>query len=137
MKTLSELGFSSRETAKLVLGSETKKSTVNNILKQLDKQRIAKFDKEYDELDDETKEMVARTVQNSRNFWKAFESKAGKTPKPEKKGLKILFISDCQVKPGVDLTYLEAIGQYIVDKSGCIVTGKQKEIKRKIGRAHV
>lgn len=33
IKALSDLGFSSREIAKLVLGSETKKSTVNGILK--------------------------------------------------------------------------------------------------------
>ena len=32
MKALSELGFSSREIAKLVLGSETKKSSVNRVL---------------------------------------------------------------------------------------------------------
>lgn len=32
MKALSDLGFSSREIAKIVLGSESKKSSVNNIL---------------------------------------------------------------------------------------------------------
>ena len=97
MKALSELGFSSREIAKLVLGSETKKSTVNNILKQLDKQRIAKFDKEYDELDDETKEMIARTVQNSRNFWKAFEESCSKPKKDAEDNSRILFISDLHI----------------------------------------
>jgi len=30
--------------------------------------------------------------------------------------LKILYIPDCQVKPGVDLSYLSHIGQYIVEK---------------------
>ena len=36
IKALSDLGFSSREIAKLVLGSESKKSTVNNHLKEVD-----------------------------------------------------------------------------------------------------
>ena len=34
IKALSDLGFSSREIANLVLGSETKKSTINNYLKE-------------------------------------------------------------------------------------------------------
>ena len=38
-----------------------------------------------------------------------------------KEGLKIMFIPDCQVKPGIDTTYLEAIGQYIVDKKPDVV----------------
>ena len=83
MKALSELGFSSREIAKLVLGSETKKSSVNNYLKT-----------------------VGKKIE---------------IPAAYSKGKKILFISDCQVKPGVDLTYLEAIGQYIVDKKPDVV----------------
>ncbi len=37
IKALSDLGFSSREIAKLVLGSESKKSTVNNYLKEFDR----------------------------------------------------------------------------------------------------
>lgn len=36
-------------------------------------------------------------------------------------GKKILFIPDCQVKPGEDTTYLKAIGQYIVDKKPDII----------------
>ena len=87
MKALKELGFSSREIAKLVLGSETKKSSVNNYLKEFDRKEKGS----------------AISTANS----------------PE--GKKILFISDCQVKPGVDLTYLEAIGQYIVDKKPDVV----------------
>ena len=86
MKALSELGFSSREIAKLVLGSETKKSSVNRVLKVIGKNGP---------------ELLA--------------------PVTGKEGKKILFISDCQVKPGVDLTYLEAIGQYIVDKKPDVV----------------
>lgn len=39
----------------------------------------------------------------------------------QKQGLKIMFIPDCQVKPGIDTTYLEAIGQYIVDKKPDVV----------------
>jgi len=45
-------------------------------------------------------------------------------PKKDQKrssGLKIMFIPDCQVKAGVDLTYLSAIGQYIVDKKPDVV----------------
>ena len=83
MKALSELGFTSREIAKLALGSETKKSSVNRVL--------------------------------------ASDGKVGKAPKPEKKGLKILFVPDCQVRKGVDTTYLTAIGQYIVDKKPDVV----------------
>lgn len=37
------------------------------------------------------------------------------------KGSKIMFIPDCQVKSGEDLTYLSAIGQYIVDKKPDII----------------
>lgn len=39
----------------------------------------------------------------------------------ESKGLKILFIPDCQVKPDIDTLYLRAIGQYIVDKKPDVV----------------
>lgn len=39
----------------------------------------------------------------------------------EDKGLKILFISDCQIKPEVDRTFVKAIGQYIVDKKPDVV----------------
>ena len=37
IKALSDLGFSSREIAKLVFGSESKKSTINNYLKEFDR----------------------------------------------------------------------------------------------------
>jgi len=80
---LKKLGLSSREIAKAVLGSESKKSSVNNIL-------------------------------NS-------GSKNTKSEPTEKKGLKILFVPDCQVRKGVDTTYLSAIGQYIVDKKPDVV----------------
>lgn len=83
IKALSDLGFSSREIAKLVLGSETKKSSVNRVLNS--------------------------GITN------------GKQDKVSDKGLKILFISDCQVKPNTDLTYLKAIGQYIVDKKPDVI----------------
>ena len=86
MKALSELGFSSREIAKLVLGSETKKSTVNNYLRSIPEKSGS-----------------------------AFPSLS------TKQGQKILFISDCQVKPNTDLTYLRAIGQYIVDKKPDVI----------------
>lgn len=39
----------------------------------------------------------------------------------EDKGLKILLVTDCQVKSGIDMTYLDAIGQYIVDKKPDVV----------------
>ena len=83
IKALSYLGFSSREIAKLVLGSETKKSSVNRVLNS----------------------GIANEKQD----------------KVSDKGLKILFISDCQVKPNTDLTYLKAIGQYIVDKKPDVI----------------
>lgn len=34
---------------------------------------------------------------------------------------KILFIPDCQVKDGIDLTYIKAIGQYIADKEPDVI----------------
>ena len=40
--------------------------------------------------------------------------------KPEKP-LKIAVISDCQVKGGVDLTYLTAIGNYIASKKPNVI----------------
>ena len=86
MKALSELGFSSREIAKLVLGSETKKSTVNNYLRSI--------------------------PEKSSSVFPSLSTKQGQ---------KILFISDCQVKPNTDLTYLRAIGQYIVDKKPDVI----------------
>lgn len=81
IKGLRDVGFTSREIAKIVLGSESKKSTVNDALKK------------------------TNSVVQSDSM----------------KGKKILFIPDCQCKPGVDLTYLDAIGQYIVDKKPDIV----------------
>lgn len=87
IKALSDLGFSSREIAKLVLGSESKKSTVNGILKVVG----------------ESGPELVVPVGNSSS------------------GKKILFISDCQVKPNTDLTYLKAIGQYIVDKKPDVI----------------
>lgn len=83
MQSLKDAGFSSRQIATIVLGSDTKKSTVNSILSKVGR----------------GKDVV----------------------KSEPSGKKILFISDCQVKPGVDLTYLQAIGQYIVDKKPDII----------------
>jgi hypothetical protein len=83
--TLSNLGYSSRKIASIVLGSETKKSTVNYILgRQL----------ENEESDDVLNENSPKTI---------------------------LFIPDCQVKPDEDLTYLRAIGQYLVDKKPDII----------------
>ena len=86
IKALSDLGFSSREIAKLVLGSESKKSTVNSILKV-----VGESASEISE------------------------------PNNSSSGKKILFVPDCQVRKGVDTTYLTAIGQYIVDKKPDIV----------------
>ncbi len=82
IKALSDSGFSSREIARILLGSDSKKSTVTDALKRL----------------------PVVIPQSDPNI-----------PK------KILFIPDCQVKPGEDTTYLEAIGQYIVDKKPDIV----------------
>lgn len=84
IKTLAGLGWASRKIAQSVLGSETKKSTVNYILGR---------NQEVEEL-----------------------------PKTEQKeALTIMFIPDCQVKPNEDLEYLDAIGQYIVDKKPDVV----------------
>ena len=35
--------------------------------------------------------------------------------------MKILYIPDCQVKPGVDLSYLSHVGQYIVEKKPDVI----------------
>ena len=48
-------------------------------------------------------------------------ARGGEKKVSEDKGLKILFISDCQIKPGVDRTFVKAIGQYIVDKKPDVV----------------
>lgn len=79
---LSEGGLTSRHIAQLLLGSSTKKSTVNNILKM-------------------------NRIESDKN---------GLIEQDNSKGKKILFIPDCQVKPGECTKYLESIGQYIVDK---------------------
>lgn len=80
---LSELKFSSREIARIVLGSESKKSTVSAILGR-----------------EQGKVAVESDPEN---------------------GKKILFIPDCQVREGVDVTYLRAIGQYIIDKKPDVI----------------
>lgn len=84
IRTLSGLGYGSRKIARIVLGSETKKSTVNYILGRT-------------QVEDDPVE-----VDNNQ-------------PKT------ILFIPDCQVRGDVDMTYLRAIGQYIVDKKPDII----------------
>ncbi|MCZ2397840.1 MAG: metallophosphoesterase [Chitinophagales bacterium] len=81
MQSLKDAGFSSRQIAAIVLGSDTKKSTVNSILNKVDK----------------------------------------KVEKEDNSPKKILFVPDCQVRKGVDMTYLTAIGQYIVDKKPDII----------------
>lgn len=83
IKGLSELNFSSREIAKIVFGSETKKSSVQDILNR--------------------QETNTSPVQN------------------DTRSKKIMFIADCQVREGVDMTYLDAIGQYLVDKKPDVV----------------
>lgn len=83
IKGLSELKFSSREIAKIVFGSETKKSSVQDIL---NRQEIS----------------TPTTTQDD-------------------KAKKIMFIPDCQVRDGVDMTYLDAIGQYLIDKKPDVV----------------
>lgn len=77
---MAQLGFTSRQISLAVFGTETKKSTVNDIL--------------------------------SRDVLIHVEDSGPK---------KILFIPDCQVKAGEDLTYLDAIGAYIVDKKPNII----------------
>lgn len=81
--TLAELDYNSRRIAEIVLGSATKKSTVNAILAKIHKKEVV-----------------------------AIETNDPKT---------ILFIPDCQVKPNTDLSYLTAIGNYIVDKKPDII----------------
>lgn len=80
VKHLHSLEFPSRTIAALLFGSESKKSTVNDIIRRYPNETTTKKD-----------------------------------------SLKILFIPDCQVKPGIDLSYLKAIGQYIVDKKPDVI----------------
>ncbi len=84
IKALSELKFSSRDISKLIFGSETKKSTVQDILNRQN-----------------GSVNVVRQDDNT--------------------GKKIMFIPDCQVRGDVDMTYLDAIGQYIIDKKPDII----------------
>lgn len=84
IRTLSGLGYGSRKIARIVLGSETKKSTVNYILGR------TQVEDEPDELSNNQ----PRTI---------------------------LFIPDAQVRGDVDMTYLRAIGKYIVDKKPDII----------------
>lgn len=79
---LKAAGFSSREVSLILFGTETKKSTVNDIV-----------------------------------------GRSGPTVSLDKSQgpKKILFIPDCQCKTGVDLTFLDAIGKYIVDKRPDII----------------
>lgn len=84
IKTLSGLDWASRKIALSVLGSETKKSTVNYILGRSQ--------------DEEVTEKIE-----------------------SKEALTIMFIPDCQVKPNEDLEYLDAIGQYLVDKKPDVI----------------
>jgi len=79
---MKELGFSSRDIAKAVFGSSSKKSTVNDIV---------------------ARNKIAISKQE--------------TSQPKK----IMFVPDCQVRADVDMTYLHAIGQYLVDKKPDIV----------------
>lgn len=62
------------------------------------------------------------TQKSTVNNWiRKFEKTRTKTYPNLNSGQKILFIPDCQCKPGEDTTYLKAIGQYIVDKKPDVV----------------
>lgn len=46
----------------------------------------------------------------------------GETPVQQSlRSMKILYIPDCQIKPGVDVSYLSHIGQYIVEKQPDVI----------------
>ena len=111
-------GFTSREIAKVVLGSESKKSTVNNTINKA-KERRDTMRKSFDK----AAQTFEESCESARLMHEDLKKMSGYRPAPKRegKGKKILLIPDCQVKPNVDLTYLDAIGQYIVDKQPDIV----------------
>lgn len=117
-----------REIAR-VLGKS--KSTVSDWLRVHKEKELQKF---YEE-----QKPFNEALNNSReNFFEVVEHKDLKSrltnPKPEKKQIPFkivtdstkttgthLYIPDCQVKPNVDLEYLEWIGKYIVRKKPDVI----------------
>lgn len=94
---MKELGFSSRQIAKTVLGSESKKTTVNNILKKSNKLKTRKF------LSDSFRKASCSPEEATTHALEMVESlkKAGtylEAPKPkEHDNSRILLISDLHV----------------------------------------
>lgn len=115
IKGMKDLGFSSRKIAKAVFGSESQKSTVNDILNRREEQR--KFLRESFTRGASTFE---ESYENALAAHEAIKNLPGYCSAPTR-GSKIMFIPDCQVRKDVDTTYLTAIGEYIVDKKPDII----------------
>ena len=113
---LKQRGYSSRFIAEAFLGSKSRKSTVNDIVARYVKENGNAYDKQ--EIEQRKAEV---------NSWKELEDKYYekktyvKTKVTKDGSLKIMFIPDCQVKPGESTEYLAAIGHYIVDKKPDVV----------------
>lgn len=123
---LKEEGLSSRIIAKVVLGSESKKSTVNDFLaRQYDPwtdlpftpspSAVKLFNGMTPRIEYDPREVAF-------NFGSKSATEAKKAPRVLlEQGLKIMYIPDPQVKVGEDLSYLDWIGQYLADKKPDVV----------------
>lgn len=115
-------GLTSRLIAKAVLGSESKKSTVNDLLA-----RQVEISQPIDTTNLTTN--IDFDLSKPANG-KLFESKEMKNLRQHidfaikninGDGLKIMYIPDPQVKVGEDLSYLDWIGQYLADKKPDVI----------------
>ena len=97
---LSGKGFSGRQIAKIIGKS---KSAINDHLKNLREGRRNDFNGDW--------------YQHTNSVNKSNTERSGKP----KMGRKHLIIADTQVKPRADLTYLEALGNYIAEKKPDVI----------------
>jgi len=126
---LKNRGYSSRFLAEAFLGSKSRKSTVNDIVKRYVKENGNTYDtQEIEQRKTSCMEDLGYYKKPlDKNNWKALEDayykkKTYTKTKVTKEGsLKILYIPDPQVKPGESTEYLAAIGQYIIDKKPDVV----------------
>lgn len=132
-----KLGLSSREISRALFNTESKKSTVNYIISRNSESEDQEADfgtgslhKEFnlnDEVviqvnskDSKVFKALSSIQQTAEKMKKQYGERFYREPK-EDKALKILFIPDCQVKSGVDLDYLQAIGEFAADKKPDVI----------------
>ena len=133
---LKNRGYSSRFLAEAFLGSKSRKSTVNDIVKRYVKENGNAYDvQEIEQRKAEVnswKELEGNYYQKKtykdeveKEYYEGFAYRGNKLPEKKKVtkegSLKIMVIPDPQVKPGESTMYLAAIGQYIVDKKPDVI----------------